>query len=161
MNENAANDQVFDDRIDTNSRIGNREVLRILTRSLKELVTEKRLFFAKLGFGVLALIPGLYLPWIVKVVVDQVLLQQPFDESIVRFPPHMTPFIELLQGLGPMEIMLAITVALFLMLLLFSRDAGVYQSVAEGQDSATQSENAMNTGAVSYTHLTLPTTPYV
>ena len=146
MSENAANDRVFDDRIDTNSRIGNREVLRILTRSLKELVTEKRLFFAKLGFGVLALIPGLYLPWIVKVVVDQVLLQQPFDESIVRFPPHMTPFIELLQGLGPMEIMLAITVALFLMLLLFSRDAGVYQSVAEGQDSATQSENAMNTG---------------
>ncbi len=147
MSESQAKAKPFDDRIDTKTRIGNREVMRILGRALKELAAEKRLFFAKVGMGLLALVPGLYLPWIAKVMVDQVLLQQPFDESIVRFPPHMTPFIDLLHGLEPMQVMLAVTALLFLMLILFSRGAGVYQSVAEGQDSATQSENAMNTGA--------------
>ena len=66
-------DTPFDDRIDTETRIGNLEVLRLLARSLRLLGSVKKLFVAKLALATLALIPGLYAPWLPKIIVDQVL----------------------------------------------------------------------------------------
>ncbi len=136
----------FDDHLDTATRIANREVLTIIGRSLSLLSSVGKLFGAKLALATLALIPALYAPWIPKIVVDQVLLGQPFDDTEVPIPPHLAPFVEIVRDFGPMEIMGAIVV-FYLTLLLFLGRGGVQEAkLAQGEDSATQAENAMNKG---------------
>lgn len=135
----------FDDRVDTDTRISNLEVLRILGRALKLLGSTKGLFAGKLVLAAIALIPGLYAPWLPKIVVDQVLLQQPFDVTEVPFPPHMAPFVDAIRDFAPMEIMAAITGFLLVLLCVFGR-GGTWVGFSQGEDSATRSENAMNAG---------------
>jgi len=135
----------FDDRIDTDARIGNWEVLKLLGRSLKLLASAKGLFAGKLALAALALIPSLYASWLPKILVDQVILQQPFDETKVPFPPHIIPFVNAVRDLAPMEIMAALAGFFILLLLLFGRE-GVLTGFAQGEDSATQSENALSDG---------------
>ena len=52
----------FDDRVDLNPRITNREAFRIVGRSLGYLARVKGLFIAKVGFSLIALIPGCWRP---------------------------------------------------------------------------------------------------
>jgi hypothetical protein len=127
----------FDDRIDTDTRIGNLEVLRLLGRSLKLLTVVKKLFAAKIGLTLLALIPGLFAAWLPKIIIDQVLLQRPFDETKVPFPPHIIPFVDAIRDLGPMEIMAAV-LAFYVVLLFLFGNQGVWVGFAQGEDSATQ-----------------------
>ncbi len=135
----------FDDRIDTDARISNIEVMHILYRALKLLGAFPRLFGSKLMLSALALIPGLYGQWIPKIVIDQVILQQPFDQSKVPFPPHMTPLVNAVEGLTPMGIMAAITVFMLVLLCIFGRGE-TWLGFSQGEDSATQAENQMNAG---------------
>lgn len=136
----------FDDRLDTHTRITNLEVAGILWRALKLVSAARGLFLGKIGLGFVALIPGLYLSWLAKIVIDQVLLQQPFDQTEVPFPPHVTPFVDAIADLSPMGIMAAVTGLLFVLLILFGREE-TGASFSQGEDSATQSENAISQGA--------------
>ena len=135
----------FDDRIDTETRISNREVIRILGRSLRFLGTVPWLFAGKLVLSALALIPGLYYQWIPKILIDQVILQKPIEDTETPFPPHMAPLVDAITGLTPMETMVAITAVLLFMLCTFGR-GGIWPAFSQGEDSATQSENQMNHG---------------
>lgn len=135
----------FDDRIDTDAAIGNGEVFRLLARALKVLATERRMLIAKIGLGALALIPGAFLPWLGKIVIDQVLLQRPFGETEVLFPPYMMPLVNAIRDFSPMGMMAAISAA-SLLLLIFFGSGGTEAGLSQGQDSATQAENAINAG---------------
>ncbi len=135
----------FDDRIDTDVRITNQEVLGILGRSLKLLGRFPRLFWGKILLSALALIPGIYMQWIPKIVIDQVILQKPFDQSEVPFPPHMQPLVAAMDGMSPMGMMAAITAVLIFLLCVFGR-GGTWTAFSQGEDSATQAENQMNQG---------------
>lgn len=141
-------DTRFDDRLDVESKITNLDTIRLLGRSLKLIKSVKGLFAAKIILGILALIPSLYVTWLPKIIVDQVILGRPFDETEVPFPPHLTPFVNLIRDFGPMEIMIAVTALLVFLLFIFGRD-GLWVGLAEGEDSATQAENAMNRGGSS------------
>jgi ABC-type multidrug transport system fused ATPase/permease subunit len=139
-------DAQFDDRIDLAPDISNRESLTLIVRSLKLLAAVKHLFFAKLAFSAFVLIPGLVIPFASKIVIDQVLLQKHIDEIDVPFPPHIMPFVNAIRDLTPIEIMVAVTVLLGVMLILFGRGGtGVFVG-GEGMDSATASENKLNAG---------------
>ena len=135
----------FDDRVDTQTEISNREVLTIIGRSLKLLTAVKAMFAAKFLLAIFALIPGLVAPWIGKIVIDQVILSKPVDETSVRFPPHVSPLIDFIEGFEPLKTMLAISVLLGVMLLLFGR-GGSGVGLSTGMDSATQSESKLNAG---------------
>ena len=135
----------FDDRIDTETRISNGEVAGILGRSLKLLASVPKLFVSKLALSALAIIPGLYYQWVPKIIVDQVLLQKPIEQTEVPFPPHMAPLVDAITGLSPMETMAAVTAFLLLLLCIFGR-GGTRVGFSQGEDSATQSENQMNQG---------------
>ena len=135
----------FDDRLDTDTRITNLEVAGILWRALKLVSAARGLFLGKIGLGFIALIPGLYLSWLAKIVVDQVVLQQPFDQTEVPFPPHVAPFVDAIADLSPMGIMAAVTGLLLVLLILFGREE-TRASFSQGEDSATQSENAISQG---------------
>ncbi len=134
----------FDDRIDVDTKITNPAAIGILLRA-------PRLFGLKLLFSALALIPGLYTVWLGKILIDQVLLGEPFDTTTVAFPPHVTPLVTFMDGFTPLEIMGVLTLCIVALLIGFGRvlewgGEGMWLQPAQGEDSATQSENALNGG---------------
>lgn len=138
-------DAQFDDRIDLNTDISNRESLALISRSMKLLRTVKPLFAGKLLLSALVLIPGLTMPYVSKIIIDQVLLQKPIDGIDVPFPPHFMPFVNIIRDLSPMEIMGAVVALLAVFLLLFGR-GGLGIWLGGGADSATTSETKLNAG---------------
>jgi ABC-type multidrug transport system fused ATPase/permease subunit len=136
----------FDDRVDTHPEISNIDSLRILGRALGYIATVKGLFAAKFGLAAVALIPGLMTPWLAKVLIDQVVLQQPFNDVEVPFPPYFQPLVDFMGGMAPMEIMLTLSVIYVAMLILIGRGSGLGIKLEQGSDSATQSEGKLSAG---------------
>lgn len=147
----------FDDRIDTETELTMRETLGLLGRSLRYLNNVRLLFLAKLMFALVAVLPSLALPWILKIIVDQVILAKPFDATDVRTPTFLLPFVNAVEGFSPAEIMLAVAALLAILLVVFGMrappaiyndDVGVGQPsrMPQGQDSATRSEQAISAG---------------
>ena len=139
----------YDDRIDLDTKVTSREAAVLIGRSLKLLAQARGLFAAKvlLSFGFMA--PSILLPWIGKIVTDNVLLQRPFGDTDVPYPPFMDPILGLLDGMAPMEIMLTVAVILVLLLLVFGTRGGSFEEFGlfEGADAATQGENQISAGS--------------
>lgn len=144
-----ANELVFNDRIDTDTQISSAEAMVLLGRSFALLRHVKGLFAGKFLFALVGILPPLLIPWTGKIVVDQVLLQKPFGESEVRFPPFMDPLIAILEGNTPLAIMGTILTIYAVLLVLFGVRAGgaVTSGLTQGHDSATQSELALSAGS--------------
>ena len=137
----------FDDRVDVRPDITTREAVTLLGRSLKLITEAKGLFLCKFLLQLGMVVPGLYLPWMLRIVVDNAIRQEPFDTTEVRLPPFMEPVQFLAEGQAPMGIMLTITVMFVVMLLLFgSRMGGLRMDLLQGQDAATQAENQLSAG---------------
>ena len=135
----------FDDRVDLNPRISNREAFRIVGRCLGYLARVKGLFAAKVGFSLFALIPGLLAPWTGKILIDQVILKKPFNDDEVPFPPYFQPIVDYLRDMAPMEIMLSLTLLFAGLLVVFGR-GGLGVPLEQGRDSATISEGKLSAG---------------
>jgi ABC-type multidrug transport system fused ATPase/permease subunit len=138
----------FDDRVDVDPAISSMEALGLLWRSFKLLRGVPGLFASKFALALLGIFPPLLLPWVGKVIVDQVLLQRPFGGTEVRFPPFMTPFLNYVAGMSPIEIMGSIVAIYAVLLLIFGLRAGGTGAggLTQGQDAATQSELALSAG---------------
>ena len=137
----------FDDRVDLETDLNLSETLGLLARSLKLLSDVKKLFTWKCFFAGVAIIPPLFLPWMLKIVVDQVVLQESLEEGLVEFPPFMIPFINLVQDFSPSGIMISVSTFYFLMLVFFGlRAVGQIAVLPPGYDPATQSEQALSAG---------------
>ncbi len=117
------NPLTFDDRVDTDPNISSIEALGLIGRCMAFLGHVKLLFGLKFGFAIVAIFPGLVVPWLGKVIIDQVILQKPFGETEVRFPPFMNPFLDFVSGMTPLGIMASIVGLSAVMLLLFVREA--------------------------------------
>ena len=151
MKSRATEINEFDDRIDTNTELTLYETLKLLLRSVKLLVSVRTLFFCKFGLAIISLLPALMVPWLLKIVVDQVILQRPFDTETVPFPPFLMPLVNSLESLSPSAIMMAIVTFSFSMMVLFGlRVPGAEQAeilgAPQGFDAATQSEQALSAG---------------
>ena len=135
----------FDDRIDTQSDLTTWEALQIIGRSLRQITAEKRLFSAKVVLELGLIIPGLYLPWLGKIVIDNVIQQRPFNTTEIEFPPFMQPVLNIVQDQDPLQIMFSITIiTIFGMILLGMRTYGLGAGLHAGQDAATQAENQIS-----------------
>lgn len=141
-------DARFDDRIDVTTAITNREALRLIGRGLALLRNVKALFAGKVVLAAVALVPGLTLPFLAKITIDQVLLGKSFDEIDIPFPPHIVPFVDAVADLGRMEIMLAVIGFTAVLILLFGR-GGLFVWIGGGADSASSSELKLNAGSSS------------
>ncbi|MEL7187492.1 MAG: hypothetical protein AAFN50_13830, partial [Pseudomonadota bacterium] len=133
----------FDDRVDTQTELTTGQTLSLLGRSIGFLRQVRMLFVGKVVFAVVAVFPLLLTPWILKIVVDQVVLGQPFEATEARTPVFLQPFVNAIRDLPPSEIMLAVTGLLLLLLFLFGFRAPPAEQVtadgmALGFDSATQ-----------------------
>ena len=141
----------FDDRIDTNTELTFYETLKLLSRSVNLLASVRTLFFCKVGLAIISLLPALMVPWLLKIVVDQVILQSPFDTETVPFPPFMIPLVSRLEGMSPSGIMMIIVIFSFFMMALFGMRAPAAEQAEiigapQGFDAATQSEQALSAG---------------
>ena len=109
MSDAKVSDKRFDDRVDLDTDLSGFETLRIVGRSLQFIGRVKVLFVIKILFAVVSVLPPLLVPWILKIIVDQVILQQPVDVLNTNIPDILIPMLGLIDGLTPSEIMFAIT----------------------------------------------------
>ncbi|MGI9271346.1 MAG: ABC transporter ATP-binding protein [Woeseiaceae bacterium] len=147
----ATNPNLFDDRVDVDSDISSWVSVKLLGRSFRFLTDVRGLLAWKFFFALISVLPGLAVPWILKIVVDQVVLGLPFGTTDVRPPVFLQPFINAVDGLAPAQIMLALTALMFTMLIIFgSRNPPAEQvsgaGMPQGLDAATQSEHAISSG---------------
>ena len=139
----------FDDRIDTQPDVKTIETLVLIGRCVKLLAEVKLLFSVKFLLQLLMIFPGLLLPWMAKIVVDNVMLQEPFGQTEVLYPPFMYPILDLVQGQDPLGIMLTITTIYLIMLVTAGSrmgGKGTGAGLLPGQDAATQAENQVSSG---------------
>ncbi len=114
----------FDDRLDVDTDISSVGVIVLLGRSLTLLGQAKGLFAAKFLLRLGLVWPALLLPWVGKIITDNVLLQRPFGETEIPYPPFMNPIITVIDGMPPMNIMLVFAGIYAVMLLVFGTRAG-------------------------------------
>ena len=137
----------FDDRVDTQPDIKTSEAFVLIGRCINLLGEAKGLFAAKFLLQLGLVFPALLLPWMAKIVVDNVILEQALDVSEVVFPPFMDPILALVAGRDPIDIMFILTTIYMVMLITIgSRAGGTGAGLLTGRDAATQAEDAISAG---------------
>lgn len=135
----------FDDRIDTAPEISHVESLRIILRGFKWLKYVKVLFATRWAMRTVIIIPGLFLGWFAKIVIDHVILQVPLVADDVNFPPHMHWLLEILEGREPLNIaLILLTIYVAGLVLIGTRAGGTGAGLYGGRDAASNAENAVS-----------------
>lgn len=140
----------FDDRIDLDTDLNTREIFSILRRALAYIWPARRLFILKFFLMVGSFVPALVTTWVLKILADYVILGNPYDASAAQFPPYIQPFVDATAGLDPLSLLLATLAFLVVLVVLFGAGAGggegAFAFMAQGEDTATQSENMISAG---------------
>ncbi len=137
----------FDDRIDSKTDVGTAEAISIIVRCVSMLAEVRGLFCSKLLLRLGLIFPGLLLPWMAKIVIDNAVLQRPIGGTEVVFPPFMDPILALIEGKDPVGIMLTLTTIYFVMLITVGgRVKGTGAGLLQGREAASQSENTISAG---------------
>jgi ABC-type multidrug transport system fused ATPase/permease subunit len=140
----------FDDRVDKETDVKTVDALRIVGRCVKMLASVKGLFCAKFLLQLGLIFPGLLLPWMAKIVIDNAVLQRPIGGTEVVYPPFMNPILALIEGKDPVGIMLTLTTIYFVMLMTIGSRAGkTGAGLLQGREASSQSENALSSGSSS------------
>ena len=138
----------FDDRIDTGPEISHLEAFKVAWRGLRLLRYARGLFASKSAITLCMVVPGLFLGWFGKIVIDHVIQQKELIPDQALFPPHMKPILAFLEGRDPMGIMLVLTVIYGVGLFLIgARGTGqLTASTFGGSDAASGAENELSEG---------------
>ena len=138
--------------LDTDTDIGFRETLGLVLRSISYVRYFKTLVIPKMALSALSmLIPLMFMPWPAKIIVDHVILGDPIPDGAEGFPAYIAPFVMALQGMGPVGMMVWITLVGALLVITCGQTGGDDGAVdlassvlAEGHDTATRTENDAN-----------------
>jgi ABC-type multidrug transport system fused ATPase/permease subunit len=141
------------ERLQEATVISGREALRLFAEALSWVRPVRGRFAVKIALLLVGLLPWLFLPFPVKVLIDHVVLGLPVAENLDGYPGFLQPLI-LWMASGPPEVIAWRTagVQLTTMLLFGAFGTTVRErddadaAVAQGQDTATQSENDANVG---------------
>ena len=130
--------------------ISSGETFRLLGRSLRFVWPYRRQIGVKLALTLLGLAIVLFLPWPIKILIDHVVMGLPVGSSPTPYPPYVSWFVDLLDGLTPFEIVwVIIAISLVGIVLVGAFGGGVARDnarggLSQGLDTATQSENQAN-----------------
>ena len=135
------------------SAIDSGTALSVMRRSLRFVSPFRGRMTVKLFLLLVGALPGLLLPWPIKILIDNVIDGRPIATPLVPYPGFIEPFMNLLIGLSMTEVLWAV-IGAQLVLLFFSGSFGTagneqdntFAGLAEGYDTATQSENEANLG---------------
>ena len=132
---------------------GHRGTLKVLLRALLLVAPFRWRIVGKILLSMLAVAPGVFLPWPFKILIDHVLLGIPIDQPPNPYPGWLEAALLPLADATPLQILGAIVaVQLVLMIVIGGFGTAAAQrdiaggSLAEGMDDATKSENAANFG---------------
>jgi ABC-type multidrug transport system fused ATPase/permease subunit len=135
--------------LDTQTDVNFRETLALVGRALTFIKYFPVRFATKFFLMWLSLLSPLILPWPIKIVIDNVILQQDLDPG--AFPGYFSPFVAFLEGMTPVEMMicvLALGVFMVITIGAFGSTGGAADQtdamMAEGHDTATKTENEAN-----------------
>ena len=135
--------------LDLDTDLNFRDTCRIIGRALTYIRYFPFRYSAKFALFGLSLMTPLVLPWPIKIVIDNVILQKAVAPG--AFPVYYRPFVEFLDGRTPFEMMvwvLCLGVAMVLLIGGFGSSGGANDQVdagmAQGHDTATQTENEAN-----------------
>lgn len=140
-------------RIEESGEFSNLDTLRILARAFRYLAPFRGRFAVKVALLIASLLPLLFLPWPVKIIVDHGVLGMPVDAPTTPYPAPLRPLIALLEGRTPLEIVLLMGgLQLVLVLLVGAVGTGGAERdqadayLSSGHDQATRTENEANAG---------------
>ena len=147
-----AHEQALDtaaSNLDLDTDVNFRQTCRLIGRALTYIKYFPWRFAAKFLLFALSLMTPLILPWPIKIVIDNVILQKAVDPG--AFPSYFTPFVTFLDGKTPFEMMvwvLTLGVAMVVLIGGFGSTGGANDQtdagMAQGHDTATQTENEAN-----------------
>ncbi len=135
--------------LDLDTDLNFRDTCHVIGRALTYIRYFPYRFLAKFVLFATSLMTPLVLPWPIKIVIDNVILQQAVAPD--AFPAYFRPFVEFLDGRTPFEMMvwvLCLGVAMVLLIGGFGSTGGSNDQtdagMAQGHDTATQTENEAN-----------------
>lgn len=125
----------------------------VITRAARYVRPFAGRFVVKGAFVMVSLLPLLILPWPIKLIVDNVILEIPVEDPVRPYPGFLAPIIRMLEGRETGEILVilvAVQLLLFLLVGAFGTQAGERDtadaSLAQGHDTATRTEAEANSG---------------
>lgn len=129
------------------------ETAQTLRRALRYMAPFRRELGVKIALLLFSLIPMLFLPWPIRIVIDHVIGDTPIDAPIRPFPFFIRPLVDALVGASRETILFAAVAVEAVMLLGIGafgtggreRDASDAW-LSSGQDTATRTENEANAG---------------
>ena len=140
-------------RFEESEEIGHLQSFRIVGRALRYVGPFKARFAVKLLLVAISIVPFLFLPFPIKVVIDHVIGGVPIGQEVTPYPFFLQPLIDFLADKSRLEILLWAAFGQFTVLILLGsigtsgRERDVSEgTLAQGQDTATQSENEANSG---------------
>ncbi len=140
-------------RLEETDRISNTDALRLFGRALRYVAPFRARFAWKVVVTLLSLVPLLLLPWPVKILLDHVIEKAPIGQSLTPYPFFVKPFLDLLVGASPLEVLLWTSGAqLALLLVIGAIGTSLRENdtadgyLAGGWDNATNTENEANAG---------------
>ncbi len=135
--------------LDLDTDLNFRDTCRVIGRSLTYIRYFPYRFTAKFLLFAMSLMTPLIMPWPIKIVIDNVILQK--DVAPDSFPVYFRSFVMFLDGRTPFEMMvwvLCLGVAMVLLIGGFGSTGGSNDQtdagMAQGHDTATQTENEAN-----------------
>jgi len=132
------------------ARVTTGETFALIGRSLRFIWPYWPQILVKLILSFIGIAVILFLPWPLKFLIDYVVVGLPVTSSPTPIPPYIQPFVELLHGMTPLEIVwMVAAVCLVGIALIGSFGNGISRdtangNLAQGLDTATQSENLAN-----------------
>ena len=135
--------------LDLDTDLNFRDTCRIIGRALGYIRYFPYRFALKFLLFAISLMTPLILPWPIKVVIDNVILQKALAPE--AFPAYFRPFVIFLDGRTPVEMMLwllCLGIGMVLLIGGFGSTGGAADGtdagMAQGHDTATQTENEAN-----------------
>jgi len=131
-------------------RVTTGETLALVGRSLRFVWPYWPQILVKLILSFIGIAVILFLPWPLKFLIDYVIMGLPVGSSPTPIPPYVQPFVDLLYGMTPLEVVWVVVAMSLVGIVLigsfgigFSRDTA-NGDLAQGLDTATSSENLAN-----------------
>jgi ATP-binding cassette subfamily B multidrug efflux pump len=135
--------------LDLHTDVNFREAVALVWRALTYIRYFPVRYATKFFLMWLSLLTPLILPWPIKIVIDNVILQRAIEPD--SFPGYFAPFVTFLDGMGPFEIMawvLLLGIGMLITIGGFGEGGGANDQasayLAEGHDTATKTENDAN-----------------
>ncbi|MBW2314120.1 MAG: ABC transporter ATP-binding protein [Deltaproteobacteria bacterium] len=141
------------ERLQESTEITNRETLRLFARALRWVWPLRRRMAVKIVLLIVGLLPWLFLTFPVKILIDHVVLGLPIAEHMNGYPGFLHPLVSWLTAGPPAAVAWRTAGVQLTMMLLFGAFGTTVRerddadaAVAQGQDTATQTENDANVG---------------